>query len=523
MEIVVNSASRATLLSLQSTSRSIDLTSLRLSTGLKVNTALDNPQNFFASSALKNESSDFNRLLDGIGQSARTIQTALHGVETTSKLLNQAETIAIESREKLLNGEVDDQIYEVEKNIVPASLDAQILQASPDVYYRLDNVGATATDFGGGGGVTATYNGGVSTGAPALYNNGGTFSADFDGINDRIVVQNSNLINVGARPERTIELVFNADDVTTRQVLYEEGGGTNSFNIYIENGEVFVTGTDQNVWGPNSLQGPTNIRAAITTGQTYHVALVFSSFNNRFEGFLDGSTMGDVSVGNTPFPSHTGGVGIGSFNGGAWFDTVSSGGNGSNFNGRISNVAIYNDALDGSVIASHANSLNARSTIEFHHRDFENVMNEINQVAFDASYRGINLLWGENLSTTFNPLKTSTIVTDGVDFRRFADAVPRNDFNNLNHLNNILEKLTIAKDALRDFSSSLVSDLNIIETRKIYTREYISTLQSGSDDLTLIDQNKAGANFLALQTRQQLGVTALSLASQSNQSVLRLF
>ena len=51
----------------------------------------------------------------------------------------------------------------------------------------------------------------------------------------------------------------------------------------------------------------------------------------------------------------------------------------------------------------------------------------------------------------------------------------------------------------------------------------ISNLQTGSDNLTLADMNEEGANMLALQTRQQLGIQALSLASQANQSVMRLF
>jgi flagellin len=51
----------------------------------------------------------------------------------------------------------------------------------------------------------------------------------------------------------------------------------------------------------------------------------------------------------------------------------------------------------------------------------------------------------------------------------------------------------------------------------------VNTLQTGADGLTLADGNLEGANMLALQTRQQLSITALSLASQANQAVLRLF
>jgi flagellin len=54
-------------------------------------------------------------------------------------------------------------------------------------------------------------------------------------------------------------------------------------------------------------------------------------------------------------------------------------------------------------------------------------------------------------------------------------------------------------------------------------KSMINTLQTGADNLTLADTNEEGANMLALQTRQQLSTTALSLAAQASQNVLRLF
>jgi len=75
-DIVLTSALRTNLLSLQNTQRLIDTTQERLATGLKVNSALDNPQNFFAAQSLNNRASDLGRLLDGISQSIRTIEEA---------------------------------------------------------------------------------------------------------------------------------------------------------------------------------------------------------------------------------------------------------------------------------------------------------------------------------------------------------------------------------------------------------------------------------------------------------------
>ena len=76
---------------------------------------------------------------------------------------------------------------------------------------------------------------------------------------------------------------------------------------------------------------------------------------------------------------------------------------------------------------------------------------------------------------------------------------------------------------VRNFGSTLANDLSVIQARETFTKGIINTLTEGSDKLTVADQNEEGAKLLALQTRQSLGVTALSLASQSQQSILRLF
>jgi flagellin-like hook-associated protein FlgL len=72
-------------------------------------------------------------------------------------------------------------------------------------------------------------------------------------------------------------------------------------------------------------------------------------------------------------------------------------------------------------------------------------------------------------------------------------------------------------------SSAFGSNLSIVQNRQDFTNNMVNTLKTGADGLTLADTNLEGANMLALQTRQQLSITALSLASQANQSVLKLF
>jgi len=78
-------------------------------------------------------------------------------------------------------------------------------------------------------------------------------------------------------------------------------------------------------------------------------------------------------------------------------------------------------------------------------------------------------------------------------------------------------------DTLRTQASQLGSNLSIIETRQDFTKNMINVLETGASNLTLADTNEEAANVLALQTRQQLSSTALSLSSQADQNVLRLF
>ena len=76
---------------------------------------------------------------------------------------------------------------------------------------------------------------------------------------------------------------------------------------------------------------------------------------------------------------------------------------------------------------------------------------------------------------------------------------------------------------MRTQASAFGANLTTVQTRQDFTKDLINTLQTGADNLVLADTNEEGANLLALQTRQQLSTTALSLAAQADQAVLRLF
>jgi flagellin len=92
--IVLSASVRQNLLSLQSTADLLSTTQNRLSTGKKVNTALDNPTNFFTAQGLNNRASDINNLLDGIGNGVQVLQAANTGLTSLQKLVDTAKSIA---------------------------------------------------------------------------------------------------------------------------------------------------------------------------------------------------------------------------------------------------------------------------------------------------------------------------------------------------------------------------------------------------------------------------------------------
>jgi flagellin len=90
--IVLSASVRQNLLSLQSTADLLSTTQNRLATGKKVNTALDNPTNFFTAAGLDSRAGDINSLLDGIGNGVQILQAANTGITSLQKLVDTAKS-----------------------------------------------------------------------------------------------------------------------------------------------------------------------------------------------------------------------------------------------------------------------------------------------------------------------------------------------------------------------------------------------------------------------------------------------
>jgi flagellin-like hook-associated protein FlgL len=160
---------------------------------------------------------------------------------------------------------------------------------------------------------------------------------------------------------------------------------------------------------------------------------------------------------------------------------------------------------------------------------FTDIMAQIDQLAADSGFNGINLLdntTSSDLTVTLNESGTSSVTIAAVDFSSAGDLAINNAVNNWGGTTDIAAAstdLTNALITLRGQAQAFGSNLSTVQIRQEFTKAMINTLQTGADNLTLADSNEEGANLLALQTRQQLSTTALSLASQASQAVLRLF
>jgi flagellin-like hook-associated protein FlgL len=207
---------------------------------------------------------------------------------------------------------------------------------------------------------------------------------------------------------------------------------------------------------------------------------------------------------------------------------------------KAANVGVENiNSLIAQAKSLAQSALSATSTDATTFRSqYNTVLNQISQMAADSGYKGINLLQSAELTIEFaSEAGKSTLKLTG-----FGDTSTTFNINGLDTemtgmgsgwisgttidtaaIQASIDNLETARGELRVRSKTLSSSLSIITAREEFTAQMINTLGDGASKLTEADMNEEGANMLMLQTRQALGTTSLSLASQAAQGVLRLF
>jgi flagellin-like hook-associated protein FlgL len=506
--IVLSASVRQNLLSLQSTASLLATTQNDLATGNKVNSALDNPTNFFTAQSLNNRASDIGNLLDSIGNGVQVLQSANTGITSLQSLVASAQSIA-----------------------------NQVLQ-SPTGYSTKSNIstsvltGATANNLAVGSTlITGSSVHEDATTASTTLTTGTTLS--------------------GTAGSSTHDLATNlttADTLVVNGTTFTFTTGTTSTGSTIGIGDTIghllsainaVTGGTSSVTGGAiSLGGGTN---GVTLSGTALAALGLTA-----GGGLAGQTLSIAATGGGTASAITFGYGTGQVstlndlntklaanNLQATFDT----------SGKL-NITTTNDAasytigaLTGSSTGSGAafngitiggpiadpNSQSQRSSLV---GQYNNVLAQINTTAQDSSFNGVNLLNGDTLKLTFNETGKSTLSITGVTFNQaglgLATLNSGTDFLDNSSANKALTSLSTASSTLRAEASTLGSNLSIVQIRQDFNKNLINVLQTGSSNLTLADTNEEAANSQALSTRQSIAVSALALANQSQASVLQL-
>ena len=345
-DISLTASMRSNLLSLQQTQSLMDTTQERLSTGKKVNSAIDNPSSYYTAQSLTNRASDLSSLLDSMGQAVQTIQAANEGIEAITEFANQAKAIATSANDTSDGVSIKNYMSQFD-----------------EILKQIDGI---AKDSG------------------------------YKGVN---LLEKDQELKVVFNEDRSSSLTVKSDDASS------EGLGLKSAS---------TTGSE---WAKDVEQA----------GAVAEFAKKTQFAQNSF--VYDGS-------------------------------------------GKVYKVAtaIQNTNEDSIEALVEAGTLEET--------DF--VLNDDKSKAVDI-----------------------TINKDAI--------------------NNSITQVEAAVSKLRNMASVFGNNYSIVEGREEFTENLINVLEEGADKLTLADMNEESANMLALQTRQQLAINSLSLASQAAQSVLSLF
>jgi flagellin-like hook-associated protein FlgL len=189
-------------------------------------------------------------------------------------------------------------------------------------------------------------------------------------------------------------------------------------------------------------------------------------------------------------------------------------------------TGVASGAIDGAAATDSIAGNTVRNNLV---TQFNLLRDQLDKTAADASFNGVNLLQGDALKLFFNELSTSSLTITSTNANGISNTVlgitsaTATEFQDNTQLDTRLLNLHNALTQVNSQASDFGANLSIVQNRQTFTTRMINTLQTGADGLTLADTNLEGANMLALQTRQQLSITALSLASQAQGAVLRLF
>ncbi len=399
MSISLSAGMRGALSTLQSNQQQVQQAQLRLATGKRVSSALDNPSSYFRAQNLSSRASDLQNLMDDMTQASWVMQATSKGLDSVKSLIDAAKGLVGKASQSGQN------------NTLTGTL-TTALKAT-------DLVAGTA-----GAGVVGMTSGKLIK----LAVNGGTA-----------------VTAVTLSATTTVQDVV--DGINTNATLNPNGNGT-AIKAALVGGNLQITSS---------------------SGQT--VALSSDDTDAKLQLLLGSKTNEGTAVAAA----------------------------GTNF------------------VDTTRNSIATQ---------FDDILKQIDQTIQDSSYGGINLLQGQDLKVTFNETGTSSITVKSVNYTANGDlgiANSTHSFISNDDVDVASANLKRASDKIAAQSAVFAANQTVIQNRSTFTKTLVDTLNAGADSLTAADQNQESANLLALNTQQQLAQSTLSLASQANAAITRLF
>ena len=606
--ISLTASMRSNLLSLQNISGQVSSTQNKLSTGNKVNSAIDNPSSYYTALSLNNRADDLNALLDSMGQAVSTIKAATTALESATEFLEQASAVATQALE---TAKVPSKSFFEEKEgvlavvstwdelksaiesgkqgniVIYGHIEAQdtiALKAGQNLvgvgYYGVDEPDVDKFSCLSFDGLTTTAvnladNAVISNLSFVFNNNQAYYTGGFYGGNN-VVFENVDFKVFNTQQPLALINYVNAEFRGINNMYTPEG--QNAFFFY---GSINLKNNAQLNCCNVGVRGPTmelNDNCIVNIkGKSLQIPQL--TLNDKATINIDSVPLGYSCI---------------DINDSAFFNMSSAGVNWNNYgstpchfniNSASSIVNLYNNkyfASDGSDVTNtfeavvgagmHINgkyyeaengsymdnfkeiiipdgftyqqeswlgkvdlswlaeqNANRSQTYDYKNKtqkesgNYQEIINQYDSLIKDASYKGINLLQNDKLTVKFNESNTSDLSVQGKDMSSQALGFTIFDWQTQADIAESLSEIANALKSIRNYSAELGNNYSIITTRQDFTESLINVLTEGADKLTLADMNEESANMLALQTRQQLAINSLSLASQASQSILKLF
>ena len=615
--VTLSSSMRTNLLQLQSTQEQINKKQNILSTGNKINSALDGPTSFFAAKGLNQRAGDLSSLKDAMGQSISTIQAADKGLTAIDSMVDQAtglttaayaalgnDAASVATRKSLaaqfntLRGQIDklaaDSGYGG-KNLIAGngmSMDSTSeSRAAVNTITGVDNARVTNVQRADTYSIRIQGDGSIegktadigkaenAHGLTGLKLSGTMSSTSGSFSNVQIEVRGANgrtrdFIVSDGNESRTISYFDNTQTMTTNLAQAATAGNAQQSGVNvsgtIEEGDIFSITVEGQTFSYTATSG--DVAVGMSGSGNVAAQLVASISNAITSGRLQGKDVATASLGSGNTIVLTGATTAGVVRD---FTVTASTTNAltKKISESFASGTVVSFTVDRKLLEAANNQGNGISTIE-KKVDLQIQVTNSNGAQItrdgmneqgDSKLSGGEQAWAfdsgtvranvdaatikqaadancsanivtkqvsdanssNDITVQLNETNTNSITVNAVNLSTSGQGLKldeaQNDWTDRADIDKAVAGLDNAKATIRSASQSLSTNLNIITTRENFTKEFSDVLSEGASKLTLADQNEEGASLLMLQTRQQLGTIALSLANQSQQSILRLF